>query len=181
MQRSKRKNTASIVDFWECKLNVNYEAEIEYYRKLCGYKYKLKRLRNNPKYDTETEYLSYEKWERHILNDISVLNIKELETYYRFLNQKCRENNMIITLRHSILMPFVMAFLTIILDKLINSYIEINSLIVSVLIIIIIFLSFAVTIFKDLVTPEKDEEIARNFYQDVKEIVEIYKNRRRDN
>lgn len=168
MQRKKRKNQASITDFWEQKLNINYDAEIEYYRKLCGLPYDIMLLRSNSEYDAETEYLSYQKWERHILSTVEGLNFNELETYLRFLNQKYRENNIIITLYHTALIPFAIAISGIVINFFTDN--------ITKFIGIIILGYMSIAKFKDIIISEKQEEIVKNFYYDVKEIVE--KNKR---
>lgn len=175
MQINKRKNNAPITDFWEQKLKINYDAEIEYYRKLCGLSYNIKLLQENPEYDAETDYLSYPKWERHILSGVAGLNANELETYTRFLNQKCRDNYIIITLYHSALLPYAIAFIGIFLNIILNLFPDIN-IYTSIILFIILFFSISGTIYIDLITAGKEEEVVKNFYHDVKEIVE--KNKR---
>ena len=172
MQRNKRKSNAPITEFWEQKLKINFAIEIEYYRKLCGLPYNIKLLQKSPDYDVETDFLSYQKWERHILSIIDGLDANELETYSRFLNQKFRDNNIIITQYHSIFMPYVIAFIGIFLNIIINNLFGKNSIIISIGIFIAAFYIMSMTIFKDLITSGKEDEVVKNFYHDVKEIVE---------
>lgn len=60
MPKNKRNNQAHITEFWEKKLNLNYNAEIEYYRKLCGFKYNNRLLYRNPQYNTKSKCISYQ-------------------------------------------------------------------------------------------------------------------------
>lgn len=39
-----KKQTNILQDYWEAKLGIDYDVEFEYYKKLCGMKYKHKKF-----------------------------------------------------------------------------------------------------------------------------------------
>lgn len=168
MSKDKIKAPAPIAIFWEKKLNFSFDAEIEYYRKLCGLKYKIRLLRKDPKYDVESEYLSYQKWERHILSTINALSVYELKAYSMFLNQEYRNNTVRLNLHQSALIPFTIAIITI-LPTIFTAVLSeiINKLTLTLLIVgtVIAFYCMTLHIFKDLIFTGKDADASKNFYQ----------------
>ena len=163
MPRDKRKSQAPIVKFWENKLNLNYNAEIEYYRKLCGLKYNNEILCGNIQYNTDSIYLSYQEWNNHILNSTIYLDLDGLKDYSRFLNQRIRDNDITFTLYQSVLMPYIICILSIAASMF-------NSNQASDMVAAILFIVFIVFMFERIFT--KDEDITKNFYHDVKEIID---------
>lgn len=168
MPKNKRKKQAPIKEFWEKKLNLKYDAEIEYYRKLCGLMYDNELLSQNDKYDVKSEYLSYQEWKNHILNGVNNLDINKLKEYSRFLNQKCRDNATLFMVYQSILMPYIICIISVAASIVVST--AINSKQASAVMCVILFFIFIIAMFKQVFTTEED--ITKNFYQDVKEIVD---------
>lgn len=80
---------SSVQQYWETKLNINYNNEFEEYKKLCGYKYKEKLIKST--YIKGSELIFCHQWKEHIESMIDKLNICELYDYSRFFNQKSRD------------------------------------------------------------------------------------------
>ncbi len=174
MFRSKRKNQAPITKFWEEKLDLDFNAEIEYYRKLCGHSYKRKVLCKNlskspdMQFDLQSQYLSYGKWKIHILNSVNNLSIEELKIYLLFLNQQYRNSSRIFSTYQTVMTPFAIFLLTFISNifNIFNDGYDKATLIISNVLFYIMVLNVLKNFFSI------DDDINKNFYQDVINIID---------
>lgn len=158
----KRKVDPKLQEYWERRLDIKYNVEIEYYKKLCGIEYDSKVLRKNEKCDN-TNLISYESWKNKVLSSIKNLSSGELIEYSRFLNQCERSNESKYGMSQTLLIPFVIFLLGVGANVL--------NLLVDPIIAILLFVGLIVYIFGELLST-KEESIKKYFYQDMKEIVD---------
>ena len=90
--------------YWEEKVHINYQEELEKYKKVCGLCYKKKLI--NGFYSKNSNLISYKEWKQNITCMISILDFDELCEYSRFLNQKIRDFERTFILSQSLLIPF---------------------------------------------------------------------------
>lgn len=165
----KNKKTVSLKEFWERKLNVKYDIEIEYYKKFCGVSYKYKELLKNPELYNDSEDITYNNWKRHILKTIEKLSIKELKEYSRFLNQENRNRNIAFSFWQSLIIPYIVMMISVyftIIVPIFEGYNEVaNSFIIIAwfLVVILVFRKLLVNVI---------ELKTQNFYFDIKQIVD---------
>lgn len=97
-------NVKTLEAYWEQKVHINYEEEIEKYKKVCGLRYKKKVVYTS--YTKEANLISYNEWKQNVMCAISILDINELKEYSRFLNQKVRDCDVSFNLSQSLIIPF---------------------------------------------------------------------------
>lgn len=98
------KNTdPKLHEFWEKKLSVNYDVEYERYKKLCGLPYNKKTVDKNYPDEQEQDLLIYDVWYKSVIKSINRLTYDEKQEYFRYLEQKTRENEDRFTLAQTIL------------------------------------------------------------------------------
>ncbi|MCM1500317.1 MAG: hypothetical protein NC124_17795 [Clostridium sp.] len=162
----KRKVDPKLQEYWERRLDIKYNVEIEYYKKLCGIEYDSKVLRKNEKCDN-TNLISYESWKNKVLSSIKNLSSGELIEYSRFLNQCERSNESKYGISQTLLIPFAI-FLLGVGANVFNSLVDLGN---TTIITILLFVGLIVYIFGKLLST-KEESIKKYFYQDMKEIVD---------
>jgi len=166
----RKTKTFPLKEFWEHKLNIKYNIEIEYYKKFCGGSYKYEILLKDTDLYNDLEDITYDNWKRHILKIIENLSIKELKEYSKFLNQQCRDYDTKFTLVQTIFVPLIFYLVIISLSPLMNSLD-----VFSKNYIYIIFLGGITMLFMYLLImllSHKKDVVHKFFYQDIKEIVD---------
>ena len=167
---SRKTKSYPLKEFWERKLNIKYDTEIEYYKKFCGGSYKYEILFNDSDYYNNLEDITYENWKNHILKTIENLTFKELEEYLRFINQQCRNKETKLISFQSLLTPYAIGLIgggiispifSIILDG--NGYF---------FFIAVLFILYLIYLFKYFCSTHETSSNIKYFYQDIKEIVE---------
>lgn len=161
-------------EFWEQKLNIKYDTELEYYKKLCGLPYKYEMLDSNPDLYNRLEDITYGNWKSHILKNIKNCTINELEEYSRFLNQQYRNWDTQFTLFQTIFAPLIFYFVTICFSPIVSS-LNIFGENSNNLVIYLIFLFGVTILFVSLLIrllSSKKDQVIKNFYKDIKEIVD---------
>lgn len=173
-----------IKEYWEEKLNIKYDIELEYYKKLCGKKYNKKLLSTKSDLHNNEDYITYNKWRSHILKTIENLTADELEEYSKFLNQQYRNKNTKLGSFNTLLIPFGICVIggvviapafDIIMKMATNNdfsldckYIVSSTFAFSEICIIL----FVVLLFYWLNNTHDNESVLLYFYQDIKEIVD---------
>lgn len=168
MFNSKKK--APLMEYWECKLHINYDAEFEYYKKLCGLDYDNKLLYKYKLGNFDYKIMLYKEWENHIANIVSELDIDYLEEYSRFLNQQSREKETKFQLSQSLFIPIILLILGDTISGLVAEALSISHSIINILIIITIVVILAKYILLKLASL-KEDSILQHFYEDTKQIV----------
>ncbi|MDE5539058.1 MAG: hypothetical protein K2J20_01055 [Bacilli bacterium] len=168
----KKTKSFSLKEFWERKLNIKYDIEIEYYKRFCGVSYKYKLLLKNTDLYNASEDITYDNWKKHILKTIENLSIKELREYSRFLNQENVSRNFAFGFWQSLIIPYIVmmisTYTTMAVPIFGNYYNE-----VAYSFFIIMWLLGIILIFKKLLGSIIESK-TQNFYQDIKEIVDEY-------
>jgi hypothetical protein len=170
---SRKTKSYPLKEFWERKLNIKYNTEIEYYKKFCGGSYKYEILIKDSNLYNKSENITYYNWKRHILMTIENLSIEELREYSRYLNQQYRNYDTRFTLSQTVFAPLILYFVTICLSPLANNLNTFNK--VDNLVIYLVFLGGTTTLFINLLIKllsHKNEQVYKCFYHDIKEIVD---------
>lgn len=166
---SRKTKSYPLKEFWERKLNIKYDTEIEYYKKFCGLQHKYTLLTDSNFY-AKSEDITYSNWKKHILKIIEKLSINELKEYLRFLNQQCRNKETKLISFQSLLTPYAIGLIgggiispifSIILDG--NGYF---------FFIAVLFILYLIYLFKYFCSTHETSSNIKYFYQDIKEIVE---------
>lgn len=172
----KKKTTSHIQNYWETKLGINYDTELQRYKKLCGIPDKIKHFSKKNINDVKCDILLYSEWKKHILSQIECVDIELLKEYSRYLNQEYRNKNNKESLIQSIFTPLIFCIVAISLNPLttifdLNSHGGIYEYIFFIFMLIIVF---GTILYKRL--SRAINLIDKYFYQDMKEIVDEYIN-----
>lgn len=164
-----------IIEYWKNKLYIDYNTELENYKRLCGIsnisisKHVRKNDRKNDNY-----YLSYVTWKEHILKTIKDLSINELEEYSRFLNQQIRNNDIAFSQSQTILVPYIICLVSCVISFAFNIFAVSDTSDLNVMlfpICLVVLLWFIIHMFKKMYATRR-EAVYKYFYQDLKEIVD---------
>ncbi len=183
---SRNTKVFSLKKFWEKKLKIKYDIELEHYKKLCGHPYKYKMLINNPDLCSNSGYITYGNWKKHILIKIENLTVNQLKEYSRFLNQQYRNRESKLISFRTLLIPYVICvisagILTPVFNILMDVSLEISAVSINIghiivtiiiLLICIVPIFISIYIFCQLNKRNDNESICQYFYQDMKEIVD---------
>lgn len=166
------------IDYWEKKLNINYNTEFLRYKKLCVKTTKKEERKFDGHY-----YISYDDWNEHIIDTIKNLDHIELQHYIRFLNGRliCKKTD--INLVHIILIPCAISLLGLMLstffddmlsltqssDKMAN---DVFPFFTTVAIFFVLVYAFFIIVMKKLIRSTQKASLDFSFYSDMKEIVE---------
>lgn len=171
-----KKQTNILQDYWENRLGIDYDIELQYYKNLCGVSVKTKHFHTNKKINIKGDILSYRDWENHILTHIKSLDINLLKEYSRFLNQKCRNGDIHFGSIQTIFIPYIICLVGEIISCCLNIFLDsetfkstINKILFPISLIFVLW--FIVNTFRKMVSL-KSEAIYKYFYQDIKEIVD---------
>lgn len=167
----RKKKRVQIEKYWENSLKLKYSEELEHYNRLCGKECNHRLFKKNRKYDTDSDFLTYEQWKNHVLDSIKDINLQKLEEYSRFLNQQVRSNDNMLTLSQTIFTPLLFCLCTICFSPLANS-IKIEDF---ADIIVYFFFLIAITFFYGRLLVKLlgiTKKYHKYFYQDMKEIVD---------
>ena len=164
------KNNKTLENYWEEKLHIKYNEELEKYKKICGLRYKKKLVRIS--YSLKYTLITYEEWKQNIICETSILDINELKEYSRFLNQKMRDNEVTFNLSQTLLIPFTIFMASELVEMFIEPFnkieMEFNIIMYIKFVTMIFFFGF---IFVKLCSV-REESIHKYFYQDLKDIVD---------
>ena len=166
------KNTdPKLHEFWEKKLSVNYDVEYERYKKLCGLPYNKKTVDKNYPDEQEQDLLIYDVWYKSVIKSINRLTYDEKQEYFRYLEQKTRENEDRFTLAQTILAPFMFFFVSFMLSMLNDFMGEVYGVARSFGSLLIGCIVLSLYTFKELLGT-KEAANRKYFYQDMKEILD---------
>ena len=161
----KKKSTEvllSPVQYWEMKLNINFETEFIRYKNLCA-KLSKKEMR---KLDG-TYYITYSGWEQKIIAMINTLDKNELYELIHFLAGSASQSN-ITNKVYTYLFPFLVSFLLPYTYNFLNALYGSNYL---MLVLICCFIG-GLKCFWMIVVDTKDVLFRSEFYKDIAHIAE---------
>lgn len=167
-----KKNTGIIlkpIDYWEQKLDINFETEFLRYKKLCTKLSKKEEQKLNGAY-----YITYSDWEQRMLNVLSSLDSFELYEYIHFLNRLSNNRNIAVNLTSVYIYPLVMAFVCPYLIMLLEESMAMKSGI-AYIITSAIFFFCVYKVIKEL-NELKNDSFCCSFYADIKHIADNYYN-----
>ncbi len=169
----KKKNNI-LQKYWEGKLDINYDAELQYYKNLCGISDENKH--SNKIHDENCNVLLYRDWKNHISTQIESVDINLLKEYSRFLNQKYRDSDIHFASMQTVLIPYIICLVGGFISYCFNVFsnnetfkMGINKVLFPL--VLVILLVFVICTFKQIISLQR-ESIYKYFYQDVKEIVD---------
>lgn len=120
MKKKNKRNKSKKQSYYEI---INLEVELKEYRKLCKCK--------------SEKFTYYLEWKKHIFHEFSKLdNLDRIENFKHYLINKCRGNKSIYTQ----LVPIMIFYFTIILDKVLPESVSILFLICIVIVLFYILL-----------------------------------------
>lgn len=159
----KKKSTEvllSPVQYWEMKLNINFETEFIRYKYLCVKLNKKEMRKLDGAY-----YITYTEWEQKMMDTISVLDKNELYELIHFLSGSASQSS-ITNKVYTYLFPFLVSFLLPYTYNFLNALYGSNYLI---FILICCFIG-GFKCFWMLVVDTKDVLFRSEFYKDIANI-----------
>lgn len=154
------------VDYWEMKLNINFETEFIRYKKLCT-KLTKKEMR---KLDG-TYYITYSDWKHRIIAVINMLEQSELSEFKHYLTGCANRSNIFNRIALGSLLPFLVSFLLPYTNNFLNALYGPNF---SLFILISCFVG-GVICFYDFIVDTRNSLLWNDFYNDIIHIIENHK------
>lgn len=153
------------INYWESKLNINFETEFIRYKSLCTKLTKKERRKLDGAY-----YITYSDWNHKIITFITMLDQSELDEFKHYLTGCANRSNIFNTITFGTLFPFLVSFLL----PYVNNFM--STLFGPKFSGLILFCSFVCGLycFYDFIVDAKNGLLWGNFYNDIIYIIENF-------
>lgn len=165
-----RKSSDILLDplnYWQMKLNINFETEFIRYKKL----YKKLAKKEIRKLDG-AYYITYSDWKCRIITIYNMLEPSELYEFKHYLTGCANTSNFVDRITIATFFPFLLSFLLPLMNNFLNTIYGSNYkylVLISQLFLGIYYMRF-------LIVDSKDCMLRSNFYNDMIHILETYNN-----